>query len=128
MTFQPSKHIGPFTIGLIDTAIAVTPTEQDVALDVFYTSVGEVTLPTCSGLAFSDASSGQSTGFSPYSQQSPQALGGFGSDIPRGLGSRACGGSLGCAIYSSVTPKLRHKAFDTDEVLVDAHVIILGGS
>ena len=128
MTYQPSRHIGPFVLGKITSDVVVTPTEQNVSLDVFYTSVGVTSSPTCTGLAFSDCSSGQYTGLSPYSQQSPQASGGFGSDLPRSLGSRACGGSLGCAVYSSVVPKLRHKAYDTDEVLVDAHVVVVGGS
>jgi hypothetical protein len=129
MTYQPSRRGGPYILGKIDTAVAVTPTEQNIPLDVFYTSFGQLsTSPTVSGLAFSDCTTGQYSGFSPYSQQSPQASGGFGSDIPRALGSRACGGSLGCAIYSNTVPVLRHKAYDTDEVLIDCHVVILGGT
>ena len=128
MTYQPARHVGPFVVGKIDTAVTVAPTDQDIALDVFYTSVGTVTSPSVSGIAYSDGHATADVGLPPYSHQSPQSGGGFGSDIPRSLGSRACAGSLGCAIYSNVVPKFRHKAYDTDEILLDCHVVVLGGS
>ena len=127
MSYQPERHIGPYVLGKIDTAVTVDPSEQVITLDIFYTSLGEIISPTVSGLAFSDGHASADIGLSPYSQQCPQAGGGFGSDVPRSIGSRACGGSFGCAIYINVTPKLRHKAYDTDELLLDCHVLVLGG-
>ena len=128
MTYQPSRRVGPYVIGIINTAVTVTATEQDIALDDYYTSYGALSAaPTVSGIAFSDMSTGLYQGLAPYSQQCPKAGGGFGSDLPRTLGSRTCGGSLGCAIYSNDTPILRRKSYDSDEVLIDCHVLVLGG-
>ena len=128
MTYQPSRHVGPFVLGKIDTSVTASANETDLPLDVFYTSVGIVESPTVSGIAYSDGHSTAGVGYSPYSQQSPQASGGFGSDLPRQLGSRACAGSLGCAVYSNVVPKFTHKAYDSDDILIDCHVVVLGGS
>ena len=132
MTYMPNENKGNFLVGL-RTSTATVPSSSttvnngSISFQTFYTTEGQLnSSPNVSGLAYSDSRTDSTSGTSPFMSTAPTSSGGFGTDIPENFGSKPCGTSLGCGVYSDETIYLYYYNYDKDRILSDTYVCCYG--
>tara|TARA_R100001440_G_scaffold11305_1_gene20137 strand:- start:69 stop:452 length:384 start_codon:yes stop_codon:yes gene_type:complete len=125
MTYQTKT--GFFIVGITTGSQSVGGGTGTITLDKFYSSSGEISSSSVSGLAISETRCDSISGLSPYFSQSPTSSGGYGGDLPPALGSRGSGATLGCGVINSSTLEIHFSNYDIDRVLLDSYCAVFGG-